>query len=109
MKVFFNGPLQPMEPLRAYADSRVRLVLRRADAAVMHVLVRLADVNGPRGGKDKRCCLAIKSHTGNVIVSSMARDWRTALDDALARAVRTLRRAMNRLRRPARVRLLPAN
>lgn len=109
MKVFFNGPVQKIEPLRADAESRVRLVLRRADAAVINVVVRMADVNGPRGGADKRCWLAIKFGTGHVIVSSMARDWRTALDDALARAVQTLRRAMSRFRKHARVRLLAAD
>ncbi len=69
-----------------------------------HVVVRMVDVNGPRGGRDKRCWLA----TGSMVVSSTAGDWRTALDDALARAVRTLRRALERLRKPPPVRLLPA-
>ena len=109
MKVFFNAPAHHIEPLRADAESRVRLVLRRADAAVAHVVVRMVDVNGPRGGRDKRCWLAIKTgKTGSMVVSSTAGDWRTALDDALARAVRTLRRALERLRKPPPVRLLPA-
>jgi hypothetical protein len=44
------------------------------------------DENGPRGGVDKRCQVALHAEgAGAVVVTSVASDWRAALNDALAR------------------------
>ena len=50
-----------------------------------------------RGGVDKRCQLALRTDGGGpVVVSSVAGDWRSALDRALARATRFLLRQARR-------------
>jgi len=54
-------------------------------------------VNGPRGGVDKRCQLELKTdHSGSVVITAVAHDWRVALDQALVRAVRALVRVWRR-------------
>jgi len=54
-------------------------------------------VNGPRGGIDKRCQVELRTNgAGSVVVASVANDWRTALDNALARASRFLVRLWRR-------------
>jgi ribosome-associated translation inhibitor RaiA len=59
--------------------------------------VQMSDVNGPRGGIDKRCQVELRTDgAGSVVVASVARDWRTALDNALARAARFLVRLWRR-------------
>jgi len=57
----------------------------------------MSDVNGPRGGIDKRCQVELRTDgAGSVVVASVANDWRTALDNALARAARFVLRMWRR-------------
>ena len=58
----------------------------------------MSDVNGPRGGIDKRCQVQLMTDgAGSVVVASEANDWRTALDKALARATLLLMRRWRRV------------
>lgn len=83
--------------MSAQVEQRLRFVLRRLKSRVPLVQVALSDVNGPRGGIDKRCQVALRTEgAGPVVVSSVAADWRSALDDALARATRFLLRQARR-------------
>ncbi len=74
-------------PLRDFAETRLRFALRRLSGWVSRAKVQLSDVNGPRGGVDKRCRIELHTAAGGpVVVSSVAHDWRAALADALGRA-----------------------
>jgi hypothetical protein len=78
-------------------ERRVRFVLRRLGWLVPRAEVQMSDVNGPRGGIDKRCQVELRTDgAGSVVVASVASDWRTALDNALARAARFLLRLWRR-------------
>jgi hypothetical protein len=81
------------------------LSVRRALAwLVPHASVRLSDDHGPRGGADKRCRVELSTHSlGTVVITAVARDWRSALDAALARAARVLVRAWRRGRDHGRI------
>lgn len=97
MQVIFKSRHPHAVPLRELAERRVRFVLRRTGWRVPRAEVQLSDVNGPRGGPDKRCQVALRTDgRGTVVVSSVAGDWRTALDHALARAARYLARLWQR-------------
>lgn len=99
MHVIFESPDPAAAPLRSLAVRRTRFAMRRLRWLVPQVRVRMVDVNGPRGGVDKRC--QIELHTdgaGRIVVTAMARHWREALDRALMRAGRTLLRAWRRTR-----------
>ena len=101
MQVFFNSRDPQRALLRELAVRRVRFVMRRLTWLVPRATVHMADVNGPRGGVDKRCRVEFKTETGTaVVVTAMARDWRCALDTALARAARALLRLWRRDRQP---------
>lgn len=79
------------QALRELAEERVRFSMRRLSWLVPRAKVHLRDVNGPRGGVDKQCQIELHTTTGKpVVVSSTARDWRSALERALARASRAL-------------------
>jgi ribosome-associated translation inhibitor RaiA len=83
--------------LRDLAVRRTRFALRRLVGWQPRAQLKLSDINGPRGGNDKRCQVKIETDgAGTVIATSMARDWRAALDDALERAVRRLTRLWRR-------------
>ena len=97
MQVLFKSRNPEAAELRDLAERRVRFVLRRLSWLVPRAEVQLSDVNGPRGGVDKRCQVEIRTDGGgSVVVASVAKDWRTALDHALARAERFLLRLWRR-------------
>ncbi len=97
MQVLFKSRDPQATELRDLTERRVRFVLRRLGWLVPRAEVQMSDVNGPRGGIDKHCQVALKTDVaGTVIVASVASDWRTALNKALARAARFLMRALRR-------------
>lgn len=90
-------------PMRELSIARVRFALRRLKTLVPRAKVQFSDVNGPRGGVDKRCQVELKTDSaGTVVIASLARDWRTALDRSLGRATRVLARSLQRSQKPAR-------
>ena len=103
MNVVFESCIAEASALRTVADARIRFVIRRMAWLVPRARVCLSDVNGPRGGVDKRCTLQLHTdRVGTVVVTAVASDWHGALDGALARASQALRRALQRSRSPLR-------
>ena len=105
MQVLFKSRHPQAADLRDLTERRVRFVLRRLGWLVPRAEVQMADVNGPRGGIDKRCQVELRTDgAGSVLVASVASDWRTALDTALARAARFLMRLWRRANDARRIR-----
>ena len=97
MQVIFESRDPQGVELRDLAVTRLKFVMRRLSGRVPRAKLLLSDVNGPRGGVDKRCQLELSTDgSGIVMITSMARDWRSAIDGALARAARTVLRAWQR-------------
>lgn len=87
------------EGLRAHVERRVRFAFDWAKFLVSRVAVRLSDLNGPRGGEDKRCViqLAVAGAT-DVVIEDTQSDLYVAIDRAADRAGRSLARRMERQR-----------
>ena len=103
MQVIFESRDPQAAPLRDVAVDRLTFVMRRLGTFVARARLRLSDVNGPRGGVDKRCQVELKTDAGStVVITAASHDWRTAIDDALARAAQVMRRQLQR-GRPARM------
>ena len=99
MQVIFETRDPQAAPLRDMALGRLKFVLRRLGTLVARARLRLSDVNGPRGGVDKQCQVALKTDGGgSVVITAASHDWHTAIDDALARAAQVLRRQLQRSR-----------
>jgi hypothetical protein len=97
MQVLFKSRHPQAADLRDLTERRVRFVLRRLRWMVPRAEVQMSDVNGPRGGVDKRCQVELRTDgAGSVVVACVANNWRTALDQALARAARFLMRRWRR-------------
>lgn len=103
MQVLFETRDPQAAGLRQLAVTRLQFVLRRVRWLVPRASVRLSDLNGPRGGIDKRCVVELDTDgKGKVVIQAVAGDWRSALDNALGRAARTLLRLWQRSRQPGR-------
>lgn len=89
--------------IRDLSAERVRFALRRLNRLVRRAKVQFSDVNGPKGGVDKRCQVELSTEAaGTVVIASLASDWRTALERSLGRATRTLTRSVQRSQKPLR-------
>jgi hypothetical protein len=103
MQVVFESRDADGAQMRELSVTRVRFALRRLNTWVSRAKVQFSDVNGPRGGVDKRCQVEFSTEAaGTVVIASLARDWRTALDRALGRATRVLKRSLQRNHKPTR-------
>ena len=87
------------EGLRAHTERRLQFALNWASNDVRAVTVRLSDINGPRGGNDKRCQILIPL-TGKqeVVIEDTESDLYLAIDRAADRTERTLARRLCRQR-----------
>ncbi len=88
--------------LREYIDRRLYFALGRFSTAIDNVSVRVGDVNGPRGGVDKRCRIVVKlraSGSNPIAVDDHDEDLHAAVARASGRAGRTVARAIERKRR----------
>jgi hypothetical protein len=93
MEVVVQAQHPDAHALRDRAESRIRFVTQRLSGFVNRAVVRLKDLNGPRGGVDKECQIQFNTANGGVlVVSSRGADWRVALEAALARASHALTR-----------------
>jgi hypothetical protein len=83
--------------LATFVEHRVRFAMRRRADAVPQVTVRLEDLNGPRGGPDKECRIALSTRGhGTLVARALATTWRSAVHAALQRVVQLLARELGR-------------
>ena len=81
-----------------HVDRRIRFALGRFAARLSRVAVRVGDVNGPRGGVDKRCWIHLELGGKALTIDEVDADLYVAIDRASERAGRATERAIARLR-----------
>ena len=92
--------------LRAYTEQRLATALGWAREHMHKLIVSLSDINGPRGGVDKRCKIQVQLGGGRgVIIEDTEADLYAAIDRAAERADRALVRQVERTRDFARERM----
>ncbi len=78
-----------------------RFALTRFQDRMHRISVRLSDVNGPKGGVDKRCLVRIKADgLPDIVVEDTETDLYVAVDRAVDRTRRTLERHWKRAGNP---------
>ncbi len=95
---------------RDYLRRKLGRKLGKFGRAIERASVRVEDVNGPRGGVDKRCRIKIVlSGLPSVVVDERHHSLQAAIDRSLARVERAVRQAVQRRRmKPLRPRKYPA-
>ena len=82
--------------LRQLAIDETRSLTRKLRWLAPRITVVLSRLDGAAGDVDKRCVVEMKSRrSGSVIVTSLARDWLTAMTSALRLARRRLSERMH--------------
>ncbi len=85
--------------LRQHVATRLDYALNHGRDIVTRIVVRLSDVNGPRGGVDKRCGIEVRlKGAPTLIVEDTQADLYVAIDRAAERIGRTLDRRLARQR-----------
>lgn len=85
--------------LRSHIDRRLRFSLGTRDKHIQRVVVRLSDINGPRGGEDKSCQIqVILPHLKDVIVEDIEADMYVAIDRATDRVSCAVGRRLSKQR-----------
>lgn len=98
IEVRFRG-LEPAEVFKSHALLRLETSLDRFKGELSHVVVQLSDVNGPKGGLDKRCQLTLRGPAlGSLTVHELSGDVVSAIDMACELASRSVARELERLR-----------
>lgn len=88
------------EDLRAHVERRFQFAVGRFQDQLLSVIVRLSDINGPRGGVDKHCQVQIRLRgLPKIVIKDTEADLYVAVDRAADRSGRTLARNLQRAQR----------
>ena len=85
--------------LRDHIQRRLGFALSARYHHIQRILVRLSDINGPRGGIDKCCQIQmVLPQQADLVIEDTETDMYVAIDRAADRASRTLGRRLTRQR-----------
>lgn len=85
--------------LQAYVEQRLKTALGWTGSRLRKLAVSLSDINGPRGGVDKRCKIQVQlAGAKAVVIEDTEADMYAAIDRAAERADRALVRRVQRQR-----------
>ncbi len=91
--------------LKDYIGRRLNFAFDRFAPRIRRVQVRLSDINGPRGGSDKRCQLVVAmGDLPAIVVEDTSSDLYMAIDRSIGRAVHAVGRNVVRRRERGRSR-----
>ena len=83
------------DALRNHTHTRLGFTLSHAADRIRRVGIRLSDLNGPRGGVDKRCLIEVRlDGLPTVVIEDIQPDMYAAIDRAVGRAARTVMRRL---------------
>ena len=93
--------------LRRFVRRRVDFAFSTRSDQIGRIMVRLSDVNGPRGGDDKSCLVQVRMPgQPDVVIENIESNLYVAIHRAIDRAGWTAARKLERQRRKARARLV---
>ncbi len=85
------------DALKNYAKRRLSFSFANKSERINKVMMRLSDINGPRGGADKQCHLLVQLNgMPDVVVEDVQTDMYSSIDRACDRASRAVIRKIKR-------------
>jgi len=96
--------LEPAQGLHEYVLRKMRMAIGRFRDHIQWARIKVADVNGPRGGVDKRCVVQLRlRNRPDVIFAVTEVEAQSAVDRAAERVAQVLVRRLGRQRRIGKV------
>jgi putative sigma-54 modulation protein len=93
----FDGNIKTSEAQHEYIMNKVGTAAARLADATCMIDVRLLDINGPKGGVDKRCSIVVTPPGQSTLrVEEQAPDYYAAIDAAAAKLKQSLARTLER-------------
>jgi len=89
--------IKASESLREYITERLSTVLTHTQSSIPNITIRLTDLNGSRGGIDKRCLIHLKlPGISPIVVTGLAADITSAIDMAAQRISKAANRVLSK-------------
>lgn len=84
-------------------SQQLQIIFLRYRAFIMRIQVRFSDVNGPKGGLDKRCTVIAKlrSTGGEITIQSKGMDYLEVFQSSFERLIHCLQRKTTKQRQKA--------
>ena len=100
MQIYIQSHNFPLtRALKGHVERRLGFALSTKNEHIQKVMVRLSDINGPRGGEDKSCrIMVVLPHLKDVVIEDTKANLYSAIDQAADRAGRTVGRRVTRQR-----------
>jgi len=97
MRIFIRPSAGWPRESTALAERRLEYALGRFAPRVRSLSVRLSDLNGPRGGLDKKCLIAVRLERPRrvIVIEDVDADEGAAINRAADRAARAVSRAVH--------------
>lgn len=93
----FDGSIKTSEAEREYILTRVGAAAARLKDARGEIDVRLSDLNGPKGGNDKRCSIVLTPPgLATIRVEEQSPDYYAAIDAASSTLKRVVAKALDK-------------
>ncbi len=85
------------DALHQSISDKLQLILNRYGHRIRKTEVTLSDVNGPKGGVDKRCIMKFRiNHLKTIVVQDTTADMYESINNCASRVRRTLERQFGR-------------
>lgn len=85
--------------LNNFIHEQSKKSMRACSDRIDRVVIRLKDINGPKGGNDKECSVEVKlTNSAPIVVSKRSDDAYASIRKALGRASRTTLRRLGKRR-----------
>ncbi len=96
------------DSMLSYVKDRINYLFGSRFNQIQKITVRLNDVNGPRGGMDKRCQVKVTlPRLNQIVIDDVQADLYVAIFRAMDRASRTVNRRITRLQQKKRKLYVP--
>jgi len=83
------------QAIQNHVERRLDFALSTRHEHIQRILVRLSDINGPRGGVDKRCLIEVRiDGLSSIVIQDVQNDLYIAIDRVAGRAARSVLRRL---------------
>lgn len=98
MKTIVNTRnIEASNEIQNHIDRRIAFAFARGHKQVRTLLVKLTDINGPKGGIDKQCKVVVRLHSQpSIVIVERQADIYHAIDRCITRASRNLMQQLKR-------------